>query len=145
MLAAAVVVALAAERVSADPRGPVRPARAEDLGDIGSFVAPLGLDSAMSRFEPRVWVEPLERRQTWDGVASAPGRPTVSKSVGRGRRLTAILIADHRPVAVIDDEVFGVGGTLKDGARISAIQADRVWLVEKDGKWRMLTLASGRP
>jgi len=76
-------------------------------------------------------------------VASPRGTPTVSS--GRTRQLTAILVADNRPVAVIDDEVVSVGDVLRDGARVSRIQADRVFLVEKNGKWRTLTLATGRP
>ena len=59
--------------------------------------------------------------------------------------MTAILIADERRVAVIDEATFKVGDVLRDGARVSAIQADRVWVVEKDGRWQMLTLtARGR-
>jgi hypothetical protein len=55
--------------------------------------------------------------------------------------LTAILISDQRRVAVIDEATVGVGDVLRDGARISAIQADRVWVVQKNGQWRMLTLS----
>lgn len=81
---------------------------------------------------------------SWTGdpsisVASPGGSPTVSS--GRGRQLTAILVADNRPVAVIDDEVVSVGDLLRDGARVARIQSERVFVVEKSGKWRTLTLA----
>jgi hypothetical protein len=72
-------------------------------------------------------------------VASPGGTPTVSS--GRARQLTAILVADNRPVAVIDDEVVSVGDLLRDGTRVARIQSERVFLVEKNGKWRTLTLA----
>ena len=76
-------------------------------------------------------------------VASPSGNPTVSSSGARTRQLTAILVADNRPVAVIDDEVVSVGDVLRDGARVARIQSERVFLVEKSGKWRTLTLAPG--
>lgn len=72
-------------------------------------------------------------------VASPSGTPTVSS--GRTRQLTAILVADNRPVAVIDDEVVSVGDLLRDGARVARIQSERVFVVEKNGTWRTLTLA----
>ena len=154
ILASALVVALAAERFSADPRGPgVRVRGAEDFGDIAGFVAPMGAAAALSRFETQVRVDPLEgddgSRIASFPVARAGGTPTVitsgSASGRPSRQLSAILIADNRPLAVIDDQVVGVGARLKDGARISSIQGDRVWVVETNGKWRMLTLAAGRP
>ena len=81
-------------------------------------------------------------------VAKPSGTPTVSQTTGphgQERRLTAILIADDRPVAVINDKVVEVGASLPDGARVSRIQADRVWLVEPTGAWRVLTLAERAP
>jgi hypothetical protein len=46
---------------------------------------------------------------------------------------------------VIDESTVTVGDVLRDGARVSAIQPDRVWVVDKDGRWQMLTLtARGR-
>jgi hypothetical protein len=56
--------------------------------------------------------------------------------------LTAILIADDRRVAVIDDATVSVGDVLSDGSRVSSIQPNRVFVVEKNGRWRTLTLAN---
>lgn len=41
---------------------------------------------------------------------------------------------------MIDEATVKVGDVLRDGARVAAIQTDRVWVVEKDGRWQMLTL-----
>jgi aminoglycoside phosphotransferase (APT) family kinase protein len=59
--------------------------------------------------------------------------------------LTAILIADDRPVAVIDGSVVKVGDTLPDGARITAIRSDRVAVMERNGQHRVLTISPGGP
>ena len=77
-------------------------------------------------------------------VASSNQAPTVRASSGtpRGRVLSAILVADDRRVAVIDDEVVGTGDVLPDGARVSAIQPNRVFLVDSQGRWQTLTLTS---
>src|SRR5207247_2965191 len=89
-----------------------------------------------------MWNHPCGHRVYADpqrSVASATRRPTVpSSSAGHG--LTAILVSDQRRVAVIDDATVGIGDVLRDGARVSAIQPDRVWVVDKSGRWRMLTL-----
>jgi hypothetical protein len=142
------MLALAADRLAADPRGTaVRGVTLDSLGDADSFAAPLGVDYTIPDFVDNLRIDPLEGRSasaSTPAIASSRGNPTVSTPTA-GRRLTAVLVADDRPVAVIDDEVVEVGGRLKDGARISAIRGDRVWVVEKDGKWRVLTLAAGRP
>jgi hypothetical protein len=59
--------------------------------------------------------------------------------------LTAILIADDRPVAVLDEMVVSVGDRLPDGARVDAIRSDGVWVVERSGRRRLLTLTPARP
>ncbi|HEX7939074.1 MAG TPA: hypothetical protein VF483_08770, partial [Gemmatimonadaceae bacterium] len=74
----------------------------------------------------RVATDPLGNRQPVIApgtVAPRGGVPTVISSVRRGRRLTAILIADGRSVAVIDDAVVSVGDRLPDGARIEEIRS----------------------
>lgn len=77
-------------------------------------------------------------------VASAPRTPTVrsSSTPAPTRVLSAILVADDRRVAVIDDEVVGTGDVLPDGARVSAIQPSRVFLVDRNGRWQTLTLTN---
>jgi hypothetical protein len=107
--------------------------------NLAALPTPLRADSATTGFSAQLARDPLESNEI--SVAKTPGAPTVSRTSGQERRLTAILIADNRPVAVINDKVVEVGTSLPDGARVSRIQADRVWLVEKTGSWRMLTLA----
>lgn len=110
---------------------------------FAALPAPARLDTASRRFDPQLTRDPLASSEI--PVAKTPGTPTVSRTSGQERRLTAILIADDRPVAVINDKVVEVGTSLPDGARVSRIQADRVWLVEKTGSWRVLTLAARTP
>lgn len=140
LLLTAAAVALTAERISAAPAGPAAP-RIPSVGDLGDFATGAGQDSVMRGATVVPQAEPFG---SWAGhptnsVASPGGSPTVSN--GRARQLTAILVADNRPVAVIDDEVVSVGDLLRDGARVARIQAERVFVVEKNGKWRTLTLA----
>jgi len=144
ILVAAAVVALAADRLAADPAGPRARAIGNDAADIAGFAAPVSADSSVSLVAARIPVDPFDA-STQIPVARLDGTPTVTTARGPERRLTAILIADNRPVAVINDKVVEVGALLPDGARVSSIQADRVWVVEKTGKWRMLTLSAGTP
>lgn len=118
---------------------------ASDIPDIGAFAARGSSDSVLTGFHASVTVDPLDSQPIGaeqSGVASAATGSTVPSSSAGGRRLTAILVADERRVAVIDDATVSVGDVLPDGARVSAIQPDRVWVVEKDGRWRMLTLTN---
>jgi hypothetical protein len=146
ILVASASVALAAERLTAPSKRPASSGALDAAaGDIASFVAPLRADSVLPRFHMSVWSDPFGRRLdagAQSGVASATSRPTVPPASATGRALTAILISDKRRVAVIDDAAVGVGDVLRDGARVSAIQPDRVWVVEKNGRWRMLTLSN---
>jgi hypothetical protein len=148
LLLAAAAVALAADRLSANPGpGPVGAPSASP--EVSPFVAPLARDSALPTFRQIVAVDPFDGgtdRSAQPAVASGAAIPTVPlPSAARpqgGRQLTAILIADERRVAVIDESAVKVGDVLRDGARVSAIQPDRVWVVEKDGRWQMLTLTT---
>lgn len=143
MLLTAAAVALTAERISAAPAGPAA-RRIPTVGDIGAFVAAAPADSTTAGPIVVAEVEPFGGRGNPPISVASPGRsPTVNS--GRTRQLTAILVAENRPVAVIDDEVVSVGDVLRDGARVARIQTERVFLVEKNGKWRTLTLSSGTP
>ena len=77
-------------------------------------------------------------------VAKGVEPSTVSRTGVSERRLTAIIIAGNRPTAVVDDKVVEVGDKLADGARVDAIQSDRVRLVDSTGRRRVLTLMAGR-
>ncbi len=145
ILIASALLALVADRVAA---APVRRSGANalaDVPDVGSFIARIGADSASSSLRVGVAVDPFETHlETVEqsGVAPEASTPTVPASPARAGGLTAILVADQGRVAVIDDRLVSVGDVLADSARVSSIQADRVWVVEKNGRWRMLTLAN---
>jgi len=142
LLAAAALVALAAERMSADPAGPA--ARRISAPVLGEFTAPVA-GSVSSAPQPiALRADPLETRGYDLSVARGNDGPTVNTS-RRARQLTAILIADDRPVAVIDGSVVKVGDTLPDGARVTAIRTDRVAVMERNGQHRVLTMSPGGP
>lgn len=118
-------------------------------GDLDSLLKPVRVAPGKSGYGARLGADPLAGRRnttaaTPGTVAPARGVSTVSSAGRRGRNLTAILIADQRSVAVIGDEVVGVGDRLPDGARVDAIRSDRVELVERSGQRRVLTLTTGR-
>jgi hypothetical protein len=145
ILVVSVLVALAAERIATSQPRVSTPGALDAalLADIGDFVVPIRTDTAIPQFRMPVRLDPFDSRRLDVGqsnVAPQAGVPTVP-SAG-GRRLTAVLIADERRVAVIDDAAVRVGGMLRDGARVAAIQPDRVFLVEKNGRWRTLTLTN---
>jgi hypothetical protein len=151
LLLAAAAIALAADRLSAaSAAGPAGAPPASP--DVAPFVAPLARDSALPIFRQIVAIDPFDghalrtARPTVASGAATPTVPTAPAARPRGgRQLTAILIADERRVAVIDESTVTVVDVLRDGARVSAIQPDRVWVVDKDGRWQMLTLtARGR-
>ncbi len=121
-------------------------AGAELLGDIGDFLSPVTGDLGQQGSDVKLARDPFETTASGGaaGVASAAPVPTVNASRRPARQLTAILIADDIPVAVIDGEVVSVGDVLPDGARIASIREDRVSLLERGGQWRVLTLSSGR-
>lgn len=106
--------------------------------DIARFVrAPVRADSAQPLFSGVIFSDPFATR----AAESAESRPApVAGARVAPRRLTAILITDDRRVAVIDDSTVAVGDVLRDGARVSAIHADRVWVVDPAGQWRALML-----
>lgn len=150
ILVASASVALAAERLTAAPQRPVSVigAPSASLGDVSSFVSRVGPEAMLPKFQMPIRVDPFDRygrsSSYQSAVASEAGIPTVrlSSAATGGRRLTAILVADERRVAVIDEATVSVGDVLRDGARVSAIQPDRVFLVEKNGRWRTLTLTN---
>jgi hypothetical protein len=144
MFVVAALVALAADRIATSSR-PITPGSFDigALGEIGDFIAPIRADSMLPRYRAAVDHDPLDSR-----VAAEP-RPDIAPptaitvpSVQPRNRLTAVLVAADRRVAVIDDAMVSVGDVLSDGARVTAIQRDRVFVVEKNGRWRTLTLTN---
>jgi hypothetical protein len=143
LVLAGTFTALAAERLAARARAPLpQLAGIAALGDIGEFVAPASVELAGEMALPPLRVDPFGGSSAVFPVAPGARTPTVS---GRaGRQLTAILIADDRPVAVIDGVVVNLGDVLPDGGRVASIRSDRVAISEKNGQMRVLTLSPGR-
>lgn len=124
-----------------DPNTRITPATGA-FGDMARFVARPTVDSAMTSPTIDIETDPLTTTaelESNSAVAPARDTPTVSASVER--KLTAVLIADERRVAVIDDAAVAIGTVLRDGSRVAAIQPNGVWLVDRNGRWRMLTLS----
>lgn len=146
ILALSAVIAVAANQFTAAPRPvTVGVARAGiPGGDISGFIAPPAVTSMVPPFQLPIQVDPFEPTEPGHetAVASLPGLPTVRTSSTGGRILSAILVADDRRVAVIDDAAVGVGDLLPDGARVSAIQPNRVFVVDSKGRWQTLTLTN---
>lgn len=137
-------MAAAASRAVGSTVGQAAIPGAGAFGDLPSYITRPASDSAVRTYGLAIRSDPLSRGTKWVGpaVASALNAPTVRTTAGG--RLTAVLIAGDRRVAVIDDRAVSVGDVLPDGSRISAIQPDGVWLVEKNGRWRQLPLSRGR-
>jgi hypothetical protein len=138
-----VAVALAVDRFSIGSAANTRSADGAGLSDVAEFIG-AAHTPPVSRREVTLRVDPFGGGDAVS-VASPRNASSVSGGAGSTRQLTAILVANNRPVAVVDDEVVGVGDHLRDGARVSRIQSDRVFLIDKNGKWHTLTLAVGRP
>jgi len=143
-----VAIAVAAERLATEPRGPnVGAAGAAGMTgtDISGFVAPIGFDSMVPPFRMPVRIDPFESgtRSGEFAVAYSTGPRTVrTSSANGGHVLTAILVSDDRRVAVIDDAAVSVGDVLPDGARVSAIQPSKVFVVDSKGRFHTLTLTN---
>jgi hypothetical protein len=135
---------VAAESLTSPAPGAGIPPRDPLGADISSYVVPLGFDSLVPRFRIPVRADPFARAGADDipAVASERTSRTVRASAGRSHVLTAILVSDDRQVAVIDDEAVRVGDVLPDGARVSAIQPNKVFVVDSKGRWQTLTLTN---
>lgn len=144
LLALAAAIALAADRLATSPVG-ASGARSDAGADVATFMTPVSPDASPTRVEVRVPVDPFDRAGAsidHAAVASGPRPGSVSSTSSAGQRLTAILIADERRIAVIDDATVKVGDVLRDGARVAVIDADRVWVSDRNGRMRLLTLSS---
>lgn len=141
ILLVAAVVALAADRY-ARALSPAAPARGT-AEELSRFVMPFTSESIADRSAVSVGVDPFGATSFSELPVDSPGiDPSAPAAPRSTRRLTAILVADNSRVAVIDDATVSVGDFLRDGSRVSAIQRDRVWLVDRSGQWHMLSLPS---
>ena len=131
---------MAADRFAGPGGRTASAARRGGAEDIGRFVTPFAAEADTAALAVAVGIDPFE-----PGTAPVPVFDAESPSVSQPaepvkQRLTAILVADNRRMAVIDDATVGVGDVLRDGSRVSSIQTNRVWLVERSGQFRMLSL-----
>jgi hypothetical protein len=73
-------------------------------------------------------------------VASTQPATSAPDAPRRTWALTAILITDARRVAVINEQLVGVGDTLPGGGRVTAVERDHVVVTTADGTRRQLNL-----
>jgi hypothetical protein len=148
IFALSAAIAVVAERVAEPPRGLIAgsAARGSAVGnDISGFVAPPVFDSMIPPFRMPLRRDPFATgasREESAVASSLDSRTVRTSSASGGHVLSAILVANDRRVAVVDDEAVGVGDVLSDGARVSAIQPDRVLVVDSRGRWQTLTLTN---
>jgi len=142
-LVLAVTLALAAEWIARAPSTAATPGAPADLD---TFLTALRQPAGKSGYSGRLGSDPLGARQApaAGGTVAPPGGVSTVSSSGRRGRLTAILIADDRSVAVIDEQAVSVGDRLPDGSRVEAIRTDRVSILDRNGQRRTLTLTPGR-
>jgi hypothetical protein len=113
------------------------------LAGIEQYVSRVPSDSVPLTSYASISLDPFDSHAAFiPRLSVASRRPTPTVPSSRADRLSAILVADNRRIAVIDDATVTVGDVLGDGTRVSSIQPDRVWLVERTGRWRMLTLGN---
>src|SRR5687768_2428074 len=111
ILVASASIALAADALAPDTTGSVGRSVAR-VEDISGFADPVRWEHPRMMARAPVESDPFRAPPSRESlVASTTQTPTVRASSGtpRGRVLSAILVADDRRVAVIDDEVVGTG------------------------------------
>lgn len=82
------------------------------------------------------WSEPGQRTGT-SGNPVGPGRETPRSP---GWRLSAIMIAGERRVAILNDRLVRPGDRLEDGTRVTAVEPDHIVLITSGGERRRLDL-----
>ena len=87
---------------------------------------------------------PVRTRDSFRPSLTPVVRPTGRHSAPRAAKwtLSAILISDRHRVAVINEEVVGIGQALSDGSRVAAIERDFVDIVTADGTHHVVGLPS---
>lgn len=140
ILILAAAVAVAADRFAGTAGRTASTVRRGGAEDLGRFVTPFVAAGDTAALAVAVGVDPFDPGAAPLPTFEAESPSTAQPAQPARQRLTAILAADNRRMAVIDDATVGVGDVLRDGSRVSSIQANRVWLVERSGQFRMLSL-----
>lgn len=115
---------------------------AEELEALGRFMTPAPLQgvpaianaSGMRLDGPDPFAS-NDYTKIIDTAGAAPVQPVRERNV-----VSAILIANDRRVAVIDETLVSVGSTLPGGFRVTAIENDHIVIVTPDGVRRMLAI-----
>jgi hypothetical protein len=122
----------------------------EHLDSLSVYLSPVRPRGAAGfGFDEESFDDPFEPPRS--RPAAAPPAPAIAAGpshapAARPRHalvVSAILISDVRRVAVIDNALFAVGDRLPGGARVAAIEKDRVVVVQPDGMRRSLPVESG--
>lgn len=123
--AARVITNNAAEKVRLNRTG-VSPAQLEALAPLLEPVPPS---------PPLQLVEPSLPLPLSDELERDPAPPSPANSPATRWTVSAILISDSRRVAVVNEQLVGVGATLPGGARLVAIERDHV-VIDEPGRGR---------
>ena len=114
----------------------------------GAIPTPEHLDSLARYLQP---VQPAARLDDYGMYIPADEPPPYQAGVRDADppraapdwRVSAIIIAGDRPIAIIDDQTVSSGSTLPDGSVIEAIERDHVVIREPNGVRHRLSLTTG--
>lgn len=141
-LAAAGLVIASTVWVPGPPRRMALPTAGE-LVELERYLTPVDVDREIRVAVPeRVAIDgnPFGGPPAAEPAATAP-RPAQPAARPAPRwALTAIMIADDRRVAIVNDRLVRVGDRLDDGARVEAVERDHVVLITPGGERRRLEL-----
>lgn len=135
-LAAAGLVTASRSLVPAPPRRMALPT-ASELVELERYLTPVAVDRAAGvRAPPRVIIDGNPFR----GPAPAPRVDERPATEPAPWRVTAIMIAGARRMAVVNDRLVRPGDRLEDGARVESVERDYVVLITPGGERRRLEL-----
>lgn len=108
----------------------------EHLDSLGRYLLPV--QSAAEPDDYGMFLPADEAPPYEEGERDAqPTRPTPTW------RVTAVIIAGGRPIAIIDDQTVSPGSTLPDGSVVEAIEREHVDIREPNGVRHRLSLTTG--
>jgi hypothetical protein len=110
---------------------------ASELVELERYLTPVAVgEVARVGTPPRVEIDGNPFR----GPAPAPREEQPQEAAPLPWRVTAIMIAGDRRVAVVNDRLVRPGDRLEDGARVESVGRDYVVLITPDGQRRRLEL-----
>jgi hypothetical protein len=136
VLAVAGLVIASRSLVPAPPRRTGIPA-ASELVELERYLTPVTGDPRASvGAPPRVTID----GDPFLGPAPAPRWDRTPSAEPAQWRVTAIMIAGDRRIAVVNDRLVRPGDRLEDGARVESVERDHVVLITPGGERRRLEL-----